>query len=68
MKPPLRRASLLSLLPLPLLAGWFIANPPPQRATAVLPTPVATLSTTGSLYPPPQVDPDAPPEEAPPTF
>ena len=69
MKKPLRRP-LLSLLPLPLIAGWYLASTPPESAPLVTPeTPVLRAAAgSASLYPPPQVDDDEPPAAQPPTF
>ena len=49
------RTSYLSLLPLPLLAGWFITAEPsrPEPALTAVPAPYV------SQFPPPQVDPKA---------
>jgi hypothetical protein len=68
MKKPLRRP-LLSLLPLPLIAGWYLASTPQEQPLAAPETPVLRAAAgSESLYPPPQVGDDEPPAAQPPTF
>ena len=68
----------LSLLPLPILAGWFVASQP-SGAAFVDQLPMAVVRQTvrpvwqsvaapTSQYPPPQVGESSPPEGLPPTF
>jgi hypothetical protein len=58
----------LSLLPLPLLAGIFLASQPvepEEGASASLGTPTAAYV---SQFPPPQTDPEEVPADPAPTF
>lgn len=58
------RTSFLSLLPLPLLAGWFIAAEPPRPEAAV----AIAAAPYVSQFPAPQVDDREAPAEPAPTF
>jgi hypothetical protein len=64
MRKPSRPLSYLSMLPLPLLAGWFLAAQPPEPVAA----PSAYRAGPISQFPAPQVDEAQPPAELPPTF
>lgn len=64
MKKPSRPLSFLSLLPLPLVAGWFITAEPPRHEAALVAVPAPYVSQ----FPAPQVDDSKPPVEPAPTF
>lgn len=78
MKPQPKRWSYLSLLPLPLLAGWFVSaqapepeaprTPPARSAVDAAAPDEPTWSRRTSQYPAPQVDESKPPADPPPTF
>jgi hypothetical protein len=60
------RWSLLSTLAVSVVVAWLARAAGPHEFASPLPS--RPSAATGSLYPPPQVDEFAPPQEPPPTF
>ncbi|MDX2223916.1 MAG: hypothetical protein SFV21_14295 [Rhodospirillaceae bacterium] len=63
-----QRMTYLSMLPLPLLAGVFLASQPDEPEQGAPATRNATAVAYVSQFPPPQTDPKEVPVEPAPTF